>query len=77
LEIIPDGEARTALAEDYAAVLVDTVMVGDATSVLLDTRLLLWQNGQKSAGSYPYWFGCRRNCVGLRFVCARFFQIFF
>jgi hypothetical protein len=30
LKIVPDGEARTALAKDYAAMLADTLMVGDA-----------------------------------------------
>jgi predicted aspartyl protease len=30
LEIVPDGEARIALAKDYAAMLADEVMVGDA-----------------------------------------------
>lgn len=30
LKIVPDGEARTALASDYASMLADAVMVGDA-----------------------------------------------
>lgn len=30
LEIVPEGEAKAALAEDYAAMLADEVMVGDA-----------------------------------------------
>lgn len=30
LKIVPEGQARTALAEDYAAMLADEVMVGDA-----------------------------------------------
>lgn len=32
LKIVPDGKARTALAKDYAAMLADEVMVGDALS---------------------------------------------
>ncbi|EQD43463.1 protein containing DUF1814 [mine drainage metagenome] len=32
LKIVPEGQARTALAEDYAAMLADEVMVGDAIS---------------------------------------------
>ncbi|MDR0781532.1 MAG: nucleotidyl transferase AbiEii/AbiGii toxin family protein [Pseudomonadales bacterium] len=32
LKIVPDGEARIALAKDYAAMLADAVMVGDALS---------------------------------------------
>lgn len=32
LEIVPEGEARTALAKDYAAMLADEVMVGNAIS---------------------------------------------
>lgn len=30
LKIVPDGEAKAALAEDYAAMLADNLMVGDA-----------------------------------------------
>jgi hypothetical protein len=30
LKIVPEGEARVALAKDYAAMLEDEVMVGDA-----------------------------------------------
>jgi hypothetical protein len=29
LKIVPEGDARAALAKDYAAMLVDEVMVGD------------------------------------------------
>lgn len=32
LRIVPEGQARKALAEDYAAMLADEVMVGDALS---------------------------------------------
>lgn len=32
LNIVPEGDARTALAEDYAAMVADAVMVGDALS---------------------------------------------
>jgi hypothetical protein len=32
LKIVPDGEAKATLAEDYAAMLADEVMVGDALS---------------------------------------------
>ena len=32
LKIVPEGEARTALAKDYAAMLADEVMVGNAVS---------------------------------------------
>lgn len=32
LKIVPEGEARTALAEDYAVMLADEVMVGNAVS---------------------------------------------
>lgn len=32
LKIVPDGEAKTALAKDYAAMLEDAVMVGNALS---------------------------------------------
>lgn len=32
LKIVPEGEARVALAKDYAAMLADEVMVGDALS---------------------------------------------
>jgi hypothetical protein len=32
LKIVPEGEARAALAKDYAAMLADEVMVGDALS---------------------------------------------
>ena len=32
LKIVPEGEARTALAKDYAAMLADEVMVGNAAS---------------------------------------------
>lgn len=32
LKIVPEGEAKVALAKDYAAMLVDEVMVGDALS---------------------------------------------
>lgn len=32
LRIVPEGQAREALAEDYAAMLADNVMVGDALS---------------------------------------------
>lgn len=30
LKIVPEGEAKAALAKDYAAMLADEVMVGDA-----------------------------------------------
>ena len=32
LKIVPEGEAKTALAKDYAAMLADEVMVGNAVS---------------------------------------------
>lgn len=32
LKIVPEGEAMTALAEDYAAMIADEVMIGDALS---------------------------------------------
>lgn len=32
LKIVPDGEAKTALAKDYAAMLADEMMMGDALS---------------------------------------------
>ena len=32
LRIVPEGDAREALAEDYAAMLADEVMIGDALS---------------------------------------------
>jgi hypothetical protein len=32
LRIVPEGHAREALAEDYAAMLADDVMIGDALS---------------------------------------------
>ena len=32
LKIVPDGDAKTALAKDYEAMLADDVMVGDALS---------------------------------------------
>jgi len=32
LNIVPDGQAKEALAKDYAAMLADDVMVGDALS---------------------------------------------
>jgi len=39
LKIVPEGDAKTALAEDYEAMLADDVMVGEALSfdALLDT----------------------------------------
>ena len=39
LKIVPEGDAKTALAQDYAAMLADEVMVSEALSfdALLDT----------------------------------------
>ncbi|MNT88055.1 hypothetical protein D3C72_2285520 [compost metagenome] len=37
LSIVPEGQARDALAQDYAAMLADEIMVGDALA--FDERL--------------------------------------
>jgi hypothetical protein len=53
LKIVPAGEARTALAKDYAAMLADEVMVGDALpfDALLETCAALEAELNSAAGS--------------------------
>jgi len=55
LKIVPDGEARTALAKDYAAMLADDVMVGNALSFdgLMSACSDLETKVNEAASSHP------------------------
>jgi len=56
LKIVPEGEARTALAKDYAAMLADEVMVGNAMSFdeLLEACADLEAKANRAAIQLPF-----------------------